>query len=159
MDQKSPLHPYRRHFQDQICIQSVSISNGSMFNEAPPPLFVPCPCNAPPPPARKRRKFWKRLGRAVTGFALHTIALPAYLGIGLYYGGVVSMLALKDSLSKGQIFNTVMVCGLIPLAAVFGVFFCFALPFKAFADIIKEDKEDDVSIWPEWSLKDIMGCS
>lgn len=115
-------------------------------NHFGPPPNEPCTFVAPQP--RKRRPFWKRLGRAITGFTLHTLVIPAYFGMGLFYGGFLSVWVLNDELSKKRYFDAIMMCGLLPPAAIFGVFFCLVMPFKTFSDRMKD--KNDIPIWHVW---------
>lgn len=102
-------------------------------------------------PPRKRRTFWKRLGRALTGFTLHTISIPAYLGLGVFYGGFISLWALKDTIRE-SFFDTLMILGLILPGAIFGVFCCLIILFKTFSDRMED--EVDVPIWKMWPFNE-----
>lgn len=154
MESRPQFCPHRRNLpltptdaKIPICIQRTT--GPGVFSwplSAGIPPNEPCPFVAPL--LRKRRPFWKRLGRAIIGFTLHTLAIPAYLGMGLFYGGLLSMWALSDALRKKQIFDSIMMCGVIPPAALFGVFFCLVLPFKTFCDRMKDKK--DVPFWHVW---------
>lgn len=118
--------------------------------DAPVPLCGFTSPHATPP--RKRRSFWKRLGRGLTGFTLHTLAIPVYLGMGLFYGGFLSLWVLDDTLRKKQFFDALMIFGIVPLAAIFGVFFCLVIPFKTFSDCMED--EEDVPIWKMWPFNE-----
>ena len=127
-----------------ICIQSVVGGIGAPHVWTPPIERL----QVVMPPPRKRRPFWRRLGRAVIGFTLHTLAIPVHVGMSLCFGGILSVWLFIDSFRKSRDSELALMCAYSLPAGIIGLLFSLLLPFKTFVDRM-EDKEN-IPFWHIW---------
>lgn len=127
-----------------ICIQSVVGAIGAPHVWTPPIELLPVVTPQP----RKRRPFWRRLGRAVIGFTLHALAIPVHLGMGLCFGGILSVWSCIDLFRESRNSELALMCAYSLPAGIIGFLFSLVLPLKTFVDRM-EDKED-IPFWYIW---------